>query len=541
MLDLTFKDWQDKIKGDLGKTEWITVFSREGEIMDADQSTFYSALIPLSLEQKVLNTYQWDLSIGSGRPGLSSYFEDGKEIIEYNKSWNDGIEPLVHRRHFPNKEGYTEITEEFRLYFDLFEDRSDKNILKYLFFHDDGEEECIAEITIDDVKIKLKYLKEYLAVKKMSCALYFEFMRFSFQSFAELKLQEHDKVYNGEGYIYSLLIRTSPAGKYKIQSWLMGKKIIYPLKNFPTNIWGDKDAKKYEEFSIDIDEDGNEKQYTCNEEKLANFFGKNEGMPFYLTPVFFKKEVLQKYYNNPGKYEVQDGSVHCKGFWHLRLDNNHPDHVMVFLGDLGRLSNKEQLHWKHYNIFAKGMSHTCFERSIEGKFSDPEAPDLFFKYRFEEFQKLWHTNFGWYLFKPLSEKDQHHYSSLHVPTTNEQKEFDEQILSLVKIFIDSLNEKELAKGIIIEKESAKGIDKLETFLNSKGCSQSRMIDFLRYLQKLRSTSIAHRKSESQKDYQEAQQYFQMGEKELKDIFADIIVKCIWTMNSLIKHLLNKEE
>ncbi len=541
MIDLTFKDWQDKIKGDLGKTEWVTVFSSEGNLSDADQSITFSALIPLTLEQKVLNNYQWDLSIDSGRPSLGSHFENGKEIIEYKKSWTDGIEPLVHHRHFPNKDDYTEITEEFRLYFDLYEDRSDKNVIKYLLLHDDGDEECIAEVTTNFVKIKLKYLKQYLAVKKMLCSLYFNFMRFSIKSFEELNLQEHDKVYRDENYIYSLLIRTCPTGKNKIQSWLMGKKIIYPLKNYPTSIWGDKDERKYEEFIIDIDENGNEKLYTCDEENLADFYGKNKGLPFFLTPVFFKKEVLQKYYNNPQKYEVVDGSVICKSFWSLPIDNNHPEHVMVFLGDLGKLSNKEQLHWKHYNIYSKGMSKTSFERSIEGKFSDPESPDLYFKYRFGEFQNTWYSQFGWYFFKPLFEKDQHHYHSLHIPATNEQKEFDEQVLSIVKIFIDSLNEEELEKGLTIEKENPKGIDKLEAFLNSKGCLQPKMIEFFRYLQKLRSSSIAHRKSSDKKSaYHKAKDYFKIDVKEPKYVFEDILIKCIWTINFLTKQFLNKE-
>lgn len=536
-----FKDWQDKIKNELGKTEWITVYAQDNAIKDVDQGGLYCALIPLSMKEKVLSSYNWDISIGSGKPGLCSHYVDGKEITEYYRVFDEGIEPLVHWRHFPNKEGYIEISEEFRFYFDLYEDRSNKDLIKFIIFHDDGEDECIAEITTYQAKIKIKYLKEYLSVRKMICALYFDLMRFSPKSFEELKIKEHDKEYKSDEYIYSLLIRNSPLSGSQIQSWLMGKKIVSPLKEYTPTIWRSNVEKKYEEFIIDIDENGNEVLYTCGEKKLANFFGKNEGYPFFLTPVYFKKEVLQKYYNNPEKYEVQDGSIYCKGFWHLRLDNNHPDHVMVFLGDLGRLSNKEQLHWKHYNIYATGMSRTNFERSIEGKFSDPESPDLFFKYRFEEFQKLWYHNFGWYLFKPLSEKDKHHYSSLHIPTTNEQKEFDEQILSLVKTFIDSLNEKELAKGLVIEKENSKGIDKFEAFLNSNGCSQSRMIEFLRNLQKLRSTSIAHRKSERKKDYKEVQVYFQMEEKELKDIFSDIILKCIWTMNYLIKHLLNKED
>ncbi len=236
-----------------------------------------------------------------------------------------------------------------------------------------------------------------------------------------------------------------------------------------------------------------------------------------------------------------DGGVNCKGFWSLPVDNNHPEYVMVFMGDLSKLSNNEQLHWKHHNIFAKSISRTAYERSIEGKFSDPEAPDLYFKYRFEEFHHQWFSKFKWYLFKPLTEKDQHHYNSLHIPATNEQKEFDEQVLSIVKIFIDSLNEEELEKGPTTEKNDPKGIDKLEAFLFSKGCLEPKMIEFLRNLQKLRSTSVAHRKSSSKKsDYQKVKAYFKIDEKELKDVFTDILVKCIWSINHLAKYILDQK-
>ncbi len=541
MKDLLFQDWQDKIKDELGTTEWITVFAQDNAIKDVDQGGLYCALIPLSLKDKILATHNWDLSIGSGKPGLCSHYEDGKEITQYYRVLDEGIEPLVHWRHFPNKEGYIEISEEFRLYFDLYEDRSNKGVFKFIIFHDDGEDECIAEITTCQAKIKIKYLKKYLSVRKMICALYFDLMRFSSKSFEELKINEHDKEYKSDEYIYSLLIRHSPLSSSQIQSWLKGKKLVFPLKDYTPTIWSENSGKKYEEFIIDVDENGNEIIHSCEENNLANFFGKNEGNSFFLTPVYFKKEVLQKYYSNPQKYEVQDGSVYCKGFWHLRLDNNHPDHVMVFLGDLGRLSNKEQLHWKHHNIYAKGMSRTNFERSIEGKFSNPEAPDLFFKYRFEEFQQKWFSEFGWYLFKPLTEKDQHHYTSLYIPTTNEQKEFDEQILSLVKIFIDSLNEEKLVDGIIIEKKNAKGIDKFEAYLNYRSIKIPRMIEFLRNLQTLRSTSIAHRKSKHNKDYLKAERYFEMESKQLTEVFIDILLKTIITLNSLTNTFLSSKK
>ena len=53
-----------------------------------------------------------------------------------------------------------------------------------------------------------------------------------------------------------------------------------------------------------------------------------------------------------------------------------------------------------------------------------------------------------------------------MPLTNDQKEFDEQVLALVKILIDSLNEEQLSLGIIIDKREPRGLDKLEAFLFS---------------------------------------------------------------------------
>ncbi len=169
---------------------------------------------------------------------------------------------------------------------------------------------------------------------------------------------------------------------------------------------------------------------------------------------------------------------------------------------------------------------------IEAKFTDPEQPDLYFKHKFEAFQEVWFKKFGWYLFKPLSEEDCYHFKSLHIPITNNRKEFDEQILSLTKILIDSLNEKELAKGISIEKENPKGIDKLEGFLNSKNVHFKNIIEFLRNLQSLRSTSVVHRKSKKSKDYQKILNYFYFDNKELQEIFRDILTKAICILNSL---------
>jgi hypothetical protein len=53
--------------------------------------------------------------------------------------------------------------------------------------------------------------------------------------------------------------------------------------------------------------------------------------------------VLTKYYAHPERYSVEDGFLRCQGLWGLKLDNNHHEYIIVFLGDLGRdLPSDEQ-------------------------------------------------------------------------------------------------------------------------------------------------------------------------------------------------------
>jgi hypothetical protein len=120
---------------------------------------------------------------------------------------------------------------------------------------------------------------------------------------------------------------------------------------------------------------------------------------------------------------------------------------------------------------------------------------------------------------------------LRLPLTNDQKEFDEQVLALAKVFIDSLNEEELSRGLVLEKEKPKGIDKLEAFLLSERVSVPQMIEFMRNLQSLRSSSVVHRKG---KNYEKVKQFFSIGEKELPAVFDEILVKAVYTLNTLEK-------
>lgn len=524
-MDLKFRDWIDRIKGNLGKEEWITAYSSNEN--DFESATFHCALIPNDKVKKSLSDPSWDLRIGSGFPGFVIHFKNRKKIREYYRFSDSGIEPLVFLRSFHGvKEEYLEIVEEFRHYFNLYGDKKNK---KFINIDDNGDEEDVVLMGENEIKIKLKFLKEFLAVKKMHLAIYFDFFRFSEKTIEEVGIEESRKIIRKDNYIYSVGACNSDSFgdcKRKSQGWLRGKKLIAGLEDFKQ-----RPKEEYEDFIIGVDEDGNGVLHTCNPKELSE--------SRFLTPVFFRKGVLNDYYSNPKKYSVGDGYLRFAGLCGLRMDNNHPKYVVVYLGDLGQcLSIKEQKRWKCFNITPQGsgISRTAWERDFEAKFSDPERSDLYFKQKFQIFQENWDKKFGWKLFKPLSNEDEHHLKSLRIPLTNEQKEFDEQVLSITKIFIDSLNEKELEKVIKITKENAKGIDKLEAFLNSKHIRFKGLIEFLRDLQELRSTGAAHRKG---KNYEKIKKKFLIGEKDLSDVFNDILIKCIQTLNSLENYFLKE--
>lgn len=187
------------------------------------------------------------------------------------------------------------------------------------------------------------------------------------------------------------------------------------------------------------------------------------------------------------------------------------------------------------------MSKTAWARWFEGRFYNPEFPDLKFKYQFRMFNERWGKKYSWPLFLPLAKDDEHRFKTLHCLTQPKNpSDFEEQILSMTKVLIDSLNEVELVGRIdetkgevqarlkelnIAGKRAVKGgISKFELFLLSKGKDLSASITFLRNLQELRSSTTAHRKSRNKKS--PCEDYFQMGSRSQQEVLEVIFNKGI---------------
>jgi hypothetical protein len=437
---------------------------------------------------------------------------------------NDGIEPLVFVREFiGDKESYVEISEEFRLFHNLYHDIN-ANI--YYKIDETGNMDSAIKIEGRNVKIKLKYLKQFLAIKEMHLALGFEICKYSDKKLEDMGLKDSidffqfDKI-RYDMYLMDLELIENKDDKLAL-SRIFGKKLIPGMDKEDSGIWPYTKKREYENFICGIDENGENVLFTCNPKKLANYYGANPNSPHYLTPVFFSRDVLGKYYANSSIYTVEDSYVSLNGSWSLRIDNHNSNYVVVYLGDLGKdIPYKEQQHWKNYNITPDGkLSEVKFKRDFKAEFTNPEISDLKFKEIFKRLNELWYKKYEWKLFLDLSEGDKHHFASLRIPLTNEQSEFDGQVFSLVKIIIDSINEKQISSF-----EGMSGsISKLELFLKDNNAHDyNKHIKFLRNLQDLRSTGVAHRKG---KKYEKVSKYFEIADKELSEVFDQILKDAI---------------
>lgn len=529
---LKMADWREFINNKLLNEQFIQAYCIDKK--DETDVAFFSALIPNAIAAKSLKSFSWDLYIGDGQPGCNTHFEGKEEVVKYHRfGGNNSVEPLVIMRDFHDiKPSYLEVSEEFRLFHNIF---FDAKTGQYLKFDDSGIGEEAIRIGPKDVRIRRNLLRQFLGIKDMQLALFFDIRRFSKQTLREQGLQDGVQEFQGKNFSYSLGIGNWDGflgdGR-KSLSRLCGKIMLDGLKKSETGFWPYEKPEKHEDFIIGQDEAGNSIVHTSDPDKLSNYFSTKPGAAHYLTPVFFRREVLGKYYGNSELYSVEDGYLRCAGLWGLHIDNNHEQYVVVFLGDLGRdLPQAERSYWKSFNVLPEGkISAVNFKRSFLAQFTDPTRADLCFKHLFESFQKAWIHKYGWSLFKPLSKQDEHCFTTLRIPLNDSQSEFDNQVLSLAKIIIDSLNEDELAHRINAPlPRDAKGITKLEKFLEVQGAGEAKEhIKFLRSLWDLRH-GAGHRKGTG---YEKAAQYFNTNERDLRTVFQEILDKAI----ALIKFL-----
>ncbi|HEY3295666.1 MAG TPA: hypothetical protein VGL38_09510 [bacterium] len=491
--------------------KWITVYSPNG---------FTCILAPNSVVPLLIGDCSWDTHTETGLPNV----EDWRAGYQaYNRNGGKlGLEPLVIVWDYNElREPWIELCEEFRLFYNLW---FDSRRGEYVTFLDDGTEQTVARIAEDRVLVRADCLKEFLAAKQFTLILYFDEHRRSGKSLDELNLRPSNDVVSNEQWCYCLDIwPVDSSVTHKSRARLCGKRFITAPPTFRSALNGDL-WEGEQEFIVGTDADSRPILLPCTPDSPNAF-----------APVFFRREVLTKYLADTQRYTVEDGQIICGSLWSLRIDNNHPDFVVVFLGDLGKyLPASERAYWRSFNIAHDGgISPVTFKRAIMAEFTNPEQPDLLFKQRLRLFGSRWTEAYGWPLFKPLGSEDAHNLDSLTIPLHNNQKAFDEQVMSLAKCLIESINVAAIGERVKLKPKSAT-ISVLDQFLESNGAADRvEIVKVLRNMQDLRD-GAGHRKGER---YARGAAYFKVDEIGFTKAFAMILRRTIWLLEALSNHFL----
>ena len=515
--------------------EWIPLImftKHEGDYKRYD----HVLLISFSVNNNNVNELvhpRWDIN-GIYDCFKSSTSDDSGAPVY--KKYNDFFHPIVIQRCEPKlNKIITSISEEYVMFYNLFESN------EYYYYYDDyGEIKKLIKIDKEGgtIYFEKSHLFYFLSVKKHTLVIQFWFMEYSQDRVEENLLENYNIDDMDMPYHYSICnvpeFDCLNTIRYHSIGQICGKKIITPEydcsminKNF-----------QFAEFIIGK-RNGIEVISTCDVNTL-NRSDDNIDTPHYLTPVFFKKSVLKKYYGNP-QYLVGDGYVSYMPFWTLNIDNNHAEVVMVYLGDIGNiLPYNEQLYWRSFNVApSKGYyTYVAYKRDLCAEETEPIAPDLIFKGKYDNFKRIWKEQYGWDLFCDMHIDEQYHYTALHIPEKDNNKEFEEQIISLHKLMVESINVEELNKKVAKEIDQ-KSIALLEKYISLK-CGQSeseKIISILYRLNKIRSCSSGHRKGKKYDKFVRPH----IEECGTDGFFIDILNGCTILIDTIYKLFIKHEK
>lgn len=460
---------------------WVTVYSHH-DAADGRPSVF-ACFADLTRKQEILAGDDWLKHASSFSPGFC-VCADG---VTYHDGRDEGYDFIVAEQYFyPLDQAQILVNQEFVMLFELY--RGEDGC--YYSVDKCGEREKVVDFAGDEVRVRTKYILRFIAAKQC-LFVYFVDARLASSSSYPLGstecIAESDEV--GENYHIGQWY-TSDIDEGYLLSMLYARSFIEPGDIETCGVWPyDEKIEQYPEFIIGERPDGSLVRYTCDPNKLGTYFDKEPRAPHYLTPVFFKPAVLDKYRSSP-YFDVSERHISCGSQWRCEIDNVDPDRVMVYLGDLGRdLPESERTHFLSFEMSPvdQHISDEVFKTDLLNMWvKDPSGPVSMLMRARMELDKAWRRRFGLALYRPFHRADEDILEQIHIPSGNGESEFEAVTMALTRALVDYIDESSL-KGA-----DAKGsINKLEAFLSGNDIVAD--LKPLRDLQNLRSAGAAHGK------------------------------------------------
>lgn len=549
----------DEIEGlnHLSFTDWIcnkehlhsdwTIVARTNKKIDNEFYTISCFATPPNVETRniLFTQYTWEINSDFGIPYMNGSITENWEYSEHPECQigNVTLKPFIIRRSFhsyiPKR---FEVIQHFLLYYEAFWAEEKR---EYQSVEENGEIITIIKHIKNSeedeiILVNTKYLRNYLALTKSYLVRFHDHIR---RYIKPMPFKSNNASYSDEKCSYQIdIYNANYVEGFMSHSRLLGKDIINPFDEPLARFTFETSEKDYVNFIIGTDINGNNIECTCNENYLSNYFT-DKGTPNILTPVYFNKTVLLKYYSEPKRFEVTSHHISCLSLWGIHIDITKEGLVQVWLGDIGKIPHNEQLHWKQYNVQPRGtISKYRFETDFEAKFSSPtveESPIQYLKSVYNELNEKARTRFAENIFLKLEESDQHYLKILRIPLTEEWKEFDELVQALAKIFCDSINVKllETISGQKIDNKIIKGsISLLYATLEKLGVENEKInitIETLQAIQAIRSTGAAHRKG---KKFVQSLEKYKLINLTNEDKIKRLTINLYYGLQAVIDHI-----
>lgn len=460
---------------------WTTVYSHH-DAADGRPSVF-GCFADLTRKQEILAGDDWLKHASSFSPGFC-VCADG---VTYHDGRDEGYDFIVAEQYFyPLDQAQILVNQEFVMLFELY--RGEDGC--YYSVDKCGEREIVVDFAGDEVRVRTKYILRFIAAKQCLFVYFVDARLASSSSFplgSTECIAESDEV-GGNYHIGQWY--TSDIDEGYLLSMLYARSFIEPGDVETCGVWPyDEKIEQYPEFIIGERPDGSLVRYTCDPNKLGTYFDKEPRSPHYLTPVFFKPAVLDKYRSSP-YFDVSERHISCGSQWGCEIDNVDPDRVMVYLGDLGRdLPESERTHFLSFEMSPvdQHISDEVFKTDLLNMWvKDPSGPVSMLMRARMELDKAWRKRFGLALYRPFHRADEGILEQIHIPSGNGESEFEAVTMALTRALVDYIDESAL------EGADAKGsINKLEVFLSANDIVAD--LKPLRDLQNLRSAGAAHGK------------------------------------------------
>ncbi|HET8932002.1 MAG TPA: hypothetical protein VFN67_01115 [Polyangiales bacterium] len=221
----------------------------------------------------------------------------------------------------------------------------------------------------------------------------------------------------------------------------------------------------------------------------------------YLRPVFFKADVLEKYYNDPERYDVdiKRGSVGCKWQWNLHIAHTKNGSIHAWLGDVALLPASVQQHWQSFaTLDDGGPPEARVRRDLynERVYEEDMSPVARLRAAMSAVNKAAIKRFGHPIYAATDPTHEQSIKVLRVPANNSMRAFQEQILVLAVLTVDHINAAMLDNAKITGPENEKPLNRMARVY--AGLSETSFeaakeaLGGLFAVQSLRSTVAAHR-------------------------------------------------